>query len=43
VAFSYGGDTLIEILDQSLQPLAVLEKAYDKEIERKANNITKLK
>jgi phage minor structural protein len=39
VAFSYGGDTLIEILDQSLQPLAVLEKANNKELERKANNI----
>jgi phage minor structural protein len=39
VAFSYGGDTLLEILDQSLQPLAVLEKANNKELERKANNI----
>jgi phage minor structural protein len=39
VAFSYGGEALLEILDQSLQPLAILEKAYDKELERKANNI----
>jgi phage minor structural protein len=30
---------LIEILDQSLQPLAVLENANNKELERKANNI----
>jgi phage minor structural protein len=40
VSFSIGGETLLEILDQSLQPLAILEKAYDKELERKANNIS---
>jgi phage minor structural protein len=31
---------LLEILDQSLQPLAILENAYDKEVEREANNIS---
>jgi phage minor structural protein len=38
-AFSYGGDTLIKILNRQLQPIAILENAYGDGYEHRFNEV----
>lgn len=39
MAFSYGGDTLIEILDRQMNRIAILENAYDDGYEKRFNEV----